>query len=322
MGYTKEQLLAQLKELQINFSQYEHPVILTVEEGEKYVGNLGGGLSKNLFLKDKKHRFYIVSASVNTKVDIKVLSQRLGLGKGGLRMAPAEALTEMLQVPLGCVTPFAVVNDSARDVVLLLDQGFKTHEFCFFHPLANDMTISLNAHDLDEFLKSIGKDPSYVDFEAIPVVSKDQPPDLAALVPSSSILVSHQSEMQPSSQVPADGNHASVENKSQIVSEQVFKPSISKKVTKEKPVNNGHSSNSFADVGPLVEEILHKASDLLLSEIKEDTIKQHGEHLGTVVSDNLREVLVSDLKNLAMIFKNSAYTEGFHAGIHHQSKHL
>ncbi|KAI5382065.1 hypothetical protein KIW84_UN0200 [Lathyrus oleraceus] len=220
----------------------------------------------------------------------------------------------MLQVPLGCVTPFAVVNDSARDVVLLLDQGFKTHEFCFFHPLANDMTISLNAHDLDEFLKSIGKDPSYVDFEAIPVVSKDQPPDLAALVPSSSILVSHQSEMQPSSQVPADGNHASVENKSQIVSEQVFKPSISKKVTKEKPVNNGHSSNSFADVGPLVEEILHKASDLLLSEIKEDTIKQHGEHLGTVVSDNLREVLVSDLKNLAMIFKNSAYTEGFHAG--------
>lgn len=71
--------LGGFQELQINFSQYEHPVILTVEEGvkiksiimyyvnsihiyffwflllisiqEKYVGNLGGGLSKNLFLK-------------------------------------------------------------------------------------------------------------------------------------------------------------------------------------------------------------------------------------------------------------------------------
>ncbi|XP_004488907.1 uncharacterized protein [Cicer arietinum] len=218
MGVTKEQLLARLKELQITFSQYEHPVILTVEEGEKYVGNLGGGMSKNLFLKDRKQRFYIVSALANTKVDIKVLSQRLGLGKGGLRMAPAEALGEILQVPLGCVTPFAIVNDSARDVALLLDQGFKTQEYCFFHPLSNDMSISLNAHDLDKFLKSIGRDPSYVDFEANPTVSKDQPPDLAALVPPSLGVMPQQSETQPSSQVPADGNHVSVNNKSQTVS--------------------------------------------------------------------------------------------------------
>ncbi|BAT78608.1 hypothetical protein VIGAN_02130800 [Vigna angularis var. angularis] len=45
------------------------------------------------------------------------------------------------QVPLGCVTPFALVNESARDVSLLLDQGFKTQEHCFFHPLSNDMSI-------------------------------------------------------------------------------------------------------------------------------------------------------------------------------------
>ncbi|KAL3654642.1 hypothetical protein CASFOL_001627 [Castilleja foliolosa] len=74
-------------ELQIGFSQYEHPVVLTVEAQSKYVGHLKGGLSKNLFLKDKKQRLYIVSALAETKVDLKVLSQRLGLGKGGLRMA-------------------------------------------------------------------------------------------------------------------------------------------------------------------------------------------------------------------------------------------
>jgi hypothetical protein len=83
--------------------------------------------------KDKKNRFYIVSALADTKVDLKgmlnfvnlcsffnfpvfvvshineinlllrswaVLSQRLGLGKGGLRMAPEEALGELLQVCL------------------------------------------------------------------------------------------------------------------------------------------------------------------------------------------------------------------------------
>lgn len=145
MGFSKDQLIARLKELQIDFAQYEHPVVLTVEEQAKYVGHLDGALSKNLFLKDKKSRFYIVSALSNTKVDMKILSQRLGLGKGGLRMAPEEALGEILQVPRGCVTPFALVNESARSVSLLLDQGLKTQGCCLFHPLSNDVTICKGA---------------------------------------------------------------------------------------------------------------------------------------------------------------------------------
>lgn len=35
---------------------------------------------------------------MDTKVDMKVLSRRLGLGKGGTRMAPEEALGEILQI--------------------------------------------------------------------------------------------------------------------------------------------------------------------------------------------------------------------------------
>ncbi|KAF7816879.1 prolyl-tRNA synthetase associated domain-containing protein 1 [Senna tora] len=322
MGYSKEQLLARLQELQIEFSRYEHPVVLTVEAQAKYVGNFGGGLSKNLFLKDKKHRFYVVSALADTKVDLKVLSQRLGLGKGGLRMAPEEALGEILQVPLGCVTPFALVNESARDVSLLLDQRLKTKEFCFFHPLSNDMSISLNASSLDNFLKSIGRDPSYVDLEVNPTVGKDQPPDLAALVPSSSSVLPDQQDKQTSSQVPIFGGHVSADIRSKEVSAKGVKPIVSEKNTKGKPVTDVHSSNPFADVGQFVEEILHKTSELLLSEIKEETIKQHGEQLGTVVSNNLRKGLSSELKNLAMIFKNTSYTEGFHAGTHHQPKRL
>ncbi|XP_061353072.1 uncharacterized protein LOC133297862, partial [Gastrolobium bilobum] len=167
------------------------------------------------------------------------------------------------------------------------------------YPLA-----ALNARDLDKFLKSIGRDPSYVDFEANPTVGKDQPPDLVALVPSGSIVLPE--------------NHVSVDNKSKTISAKV----VSEKNTKWKPVNNTHSSRSFADVDLFVEEILHKTSELLLSEINEDTIQKHGEHLGTRVSENLRKALSSDMKNLSMIFKNKAYTEGFHAGTHSQRRHL
>ncbi|WJX32550.1 hypothetical protein P8452_20861 [Trifolium repens] len=320
MGYSKEQLLQKLQELKIEFSRYDHPVVLTVEAQAMHVGKFGGGLSKNLFLKDKKNRFYIVSALADTKVDLKVLSQRLGLGKGGLRMAPEEALGELLQVPLGCVTPFALVNESARDVSLLLDQGFKTQEHCFFHPLSNDTSISLNVSGLDKFLTSIGRVPAYVDLEANPAVGKDQPPDLAALVPSSAIILPDQPGKQSSAEVPKEGNLVSGDNKSKTVPAKVVKQSVVLSKTKGTPEKTVQSTRSFADVGKLVEEILNKTSKLLVSEINEETIKTHGEQLGTTLSDKLQKNLSSDFKNLAMIFKNTAYTEGYHAGVRQQPR--
>lgn len=76
------------------------------------------------------------------------------------------------------------------------------------------MSPALNTTNLDKFLKSIGRDPSYIDLEvnpylvtiviiqkvyyllifipslqANPSVGKDQPPDLAGLVPSGSAFV-------------------------------------------------------------------------------------------------------------------------------------
>ncbi|KAI3464498.1 hypothetical protein Pfo_021161 [Paulownia fortunei] len=317
MGFTKEQLLARLQELQIGFSQYEHPVVLTVEAQAKYIGHMKGALSKNLFLKDKKQRFYIVSALAETKVDLKVLSQRLGLGKGGLRMAPEEALAEILQVPLGCVTPFALVNDSARHVSLLLDQGFKTQECCFFHPLSNDMSIALNACDLDKFLNSIGKTSAYVDLEANPTVGKDQPPDLATLVPSDATVLADPPEKQGSSQ-GSEKNHISVNNQPTVVTA-VKPPNAS---TKEKSSGAVNLSISYADPDKFVEEILEKTKCIVLSEIKEENIEKYREQLATMVSNNISKQLGVELKNIATIFKNTAYTEGFKAGIHHQPKRM
>ncbi|KAK6114838.1 hypothetical protein DH2020_007107 [Rehmannia glutinosa] len=273
MGLTKEQLLARLQELQIVFSQYEHPVVLTVEA------------------QDKKQRFYIVSALAETKVDLKVLSQRLGLGKGGLRMAPEEALAEILQVPLGCVTPFALVNDSARNVSLLLDQGFKSQECCFFHPLSNDMSI------VPEFY---WENPAYVDLEANPTVGKDQPPDLANLVPSDAAVLAVPVEKQGSSQAIKPSNASS---------------------TKEKSSGAASSSISYADTDKFVEEILEKTKSIVLSEIKEENAEKYQEQLANLVSNNISKLGV-ELKNIATIFKNTAYTEGFKAGIHHQPKRM
>ncbi|KAK6114849.1 hypothetical protein DH2020_007118 [Rehmannia glutinosa] len=352
-------MTSKFAELQIVFSQYEHPVVLTVEAQAKYVGHVKGALSKNLFLKDKKQRFYIVSALAETKVDLKVLSQRLGLGKGGLRMAPEEALAEILQVPLGCVTPFALVNDSARNVSLLLDQGFKSQECCFFHPLSNDMSIALNARDLDKFLNSIGKNPAYIDLEANPTVGKDQPPDLANLVPSDAAVLAAPVEKQSQG---SEKNHISVNNQQNAVTGYIchmhhndtFRPKLSSRnllfvhccdgqsmvlmcivdlslaskavkpsnaSTKEKSSGAASSSISYADTDKFVEEILEKTKSIVLSEIKEENAEKYREQLATLVSNNISKLGV-ELKNIATIFKNTAYTEGFKAGIHHQPKRM
>ncbi|AEE32057.1 YbaK/aminoacyl-tRNA synthetase-associated domain-containing protein [Arabidopsis thaliana] len=307
MGFTKDQLLDRLQELEIDYSKYEHPPVLTVEEQAKYVSSSKGALSKNLFLKDKKHRYYIVSAMVDTKVDMKVLSQRLGLGKGGIRMAPEEALGELLQVSLGCVTPFAVVNESARDVSLLLDQKFKNQTRCIFHPLSNDVSVSLNTLGLDKFLKSIGRDPVYVDLEANPVVGKDQAPDLAVCVPSNSVIVPEIPNQTSSTQIPLPKS-VSAEVKP-VASAKTSKPAC-----KVKSVAENSAPSAYKNPEKFVQEILDKTSALLLSEAKGECVE--------ALAETLRKRLTSELTHLSIMYKNSAYAEGFYAGTRHQPKRL
>lgn len=277
-----------------------------MEAQAKHVGHLGGTLSKNLLLKDKKHRLYVVSALAGTNVDFKVLSQRLGLGKGGLRMAPEEALQELLQVPLGCVTPFALINDSASAVSLLLDQGFKAQKCCYFHPLTNETTISLSARDLDKFLTSIGREPTYVDLEASPLVGKDSPPDLASLVPSGVPTLSEQMNKV----VPAQ-NNASKEKSTNVAANS---QSNLLQNPVGKPQNRIDPLAETSDVGKFVEEIMDKMSTAFLSEISKDSNAQQMELHGHSVMDGVRKRIASDLENMTMSMKNAAYTQGFCAG--------
>ncbi|GLJ39796.1 hypothetical protein SUGI_0813400 [Cryptomeria japonica] len=316
MGHTKEQLLDYLKEHGICFESYEHPVVLTVEAQAKHIGHMEGGHSKNLFLKDKKHRLYVVSALTTTNVDLKVLSQRLGLGKGGLRMAPEEALKDVLQVPLGCVTPFALYNESARSVALLLDKGFKAQKCVFFHPLSNDMTISLTTDDLDKFLMSINKEPAYVDLEATVPVGKEQLPDLAVHVPTEVIILSNISQQEVINDIGSLNISDRESEISRLKENANPKPKAITKVNNDKKGTNIVGSTASAtNVGNLVNSIIDTTSAAILSEITEDAVKLHGKDLGPIVAGAVRKRLGPELESLMMLLKNAAYTQGFTAGI-------
>lgn len=291
-SYTRESLLSFLQEHGVQCETYEHPVVMTVEEQAKHVGHQDGGLSKNLFLKDKKNRLYVVSALTTTTVDLKALSVRLGLGKGGLRMAPEESLQAVLQVPLGCVTPFALINESARSVSLLLDIGFKKQSRLFFHPLTNDASTALTAESLDVFLNAIGREPSYVDLEAAVVVGKDQPPDLAYLVPKE-----------------AETPETPTETKAPVVAP-IAKEAPAKKQPKAVAVSKEAKDVGRMDISTVLSSILDQAVAAGVDSLDEEK--------KVAVADSIRRRLAPDLESLLMMFKNTMYAEGFKSAIDSQ----
>ena len=150
-------LLARLAALGLAIRTEAHDPVFTVEEAQALRGELPGGHSKNLFLKDKKGGFWLVVAREELAVDLNALSKQLGAPR--FSFGSAALLMETLGVPPGSVTPFAVINDADAKVSVVLDEGLMALDPLHFHPLRNDRTSSITAADLMTFLEGCGHSP-------------------------------------------------------------------------------------------------------------------------------------------------------------------
>ena len=80
----------------------------------------------------------------------------------------SKALLEKLGGTPGSVTAFAVVNDRAGAVTMVLDANLMTGEEVNFHPLVNTATLRMARDDLIAFLRETGHEPLIVDLPAPP----------------------------------------------------------------------------------------------------------------------------------------------------------
>ncbi|HYI88909.1 MAG TPA: prolyl-tRNA synthetase associated domain-containing protein [Beijerinckiaceae bacterium] len=135
----------------------EHAPVFTVAESRAIKAAIPGGHSKNLFLKDRKGRLFLVVARDETAIDLKRLHEAIGAGR--LSFGSAELLRETLGVEPGSVTPFALLNDADRRVAVVLDAALMTFARVNFHPLVNSMTTTVARDDLVAFLKATGHEP-------------------------------------------------------------------------------------------------------------------------------------------------------------------
>jgi Ala-tRNA(Pro) deacylase len=161
---TKDAILARLEALGIEAATTHHPPVFTVEEAQEHTRHLPGGHCKNLFLKDKKDRLWLVTCLDEQRVDLNRLSKLLGAAR--FSFGKAELLREALGVTPGSVTPLAIVNDRDQRVTHVLDAKLLAHELVNCHPLENDATTTLTSADLLRFVRSTGHEPVILELDA------------------------------------------------------------------------------------------------------------------------------------------------------------
>ena len=158
MSKTPEELFAALDVLGIKHATVKHPPLFTVEQSQALRGQIPGGHTKNLFLRDKKYELYLVAALEDAEIDLKGLHRQLG-ASGRFSFGASDLLREVWGVEPGAVTPFGAINDTQIRVTVVLDAAMMEHETLNFHPLVNTMTTSIARGDLVKFLESTGHRP-------------------------------------------------------------------------------------------------------------------------------------------------------------------
>lgn len=154
-----------LEQAGIATTTVDHPAVFTVAESQALRGSVAGGHAKNLFLKDRKGRLFLLVAEEDAVVDLKRIHEILG-GQGKVSFGSAELLREVWGVEPGSVTPFGAINDTEGRVTVALDAGLIAHDRVNFHPLTNTATTTIAPDDLLAFLRATGHEPLVVELGA------------------------------------------------------------------------------------------------------------------------------------------------------------
>ena len=161
-------LFACLDGLGVRWQLWRHPPVMTVEESKRLRGPIPACHVKNLLVRDKKRRLWLLTMAEARRVPLKSLRGVLG-ARGGLSFASPDLLRETLGVEPGSVTPLGALNDTAARVTVVLDQALLDCARIAVHPLHNAATIALSPADLLRFLDHTGHPAQQIDLGPIPV---------------------------------------------------------------------------------------------------------------------------------------------------------
>lgn len=159
----KDDLIRILNDNGFEFFVEEHAPLFTVEDSKSLRGQIEGAHSKNLFLKDAKANFFLISIEESASIDLKKTMQQIQSKK--LSFAKPEYLQDILGIEPGSVSPFALLNDTKKQVKFYLDRSFLDSETVNFHPLINTATVNISPQNLIELIEKYHNPVNYIDLE-------------------------------------------------------------------------------------------------------------------------------------------------------------
>ncbi len=161
MSASERALFALFDELGIRHQTIEHRPLFTVEDGRDLHHTIPGMHCKNLFLKDKKDKLWLVVMPGDKRAHLTRLEKVIGAAR--LSFGKADLLQEVMGISPGSVTPFALINDLSRRVTVVLDKDMMDAPLVNFHPLRNTASTTLSAADLLKFIKHLAYSPLIAD---------------------------------------------------------------------------------------------------------------------------------------------------------------
>ena len=136
-----------LDKLGVRYERIDHEAAMTMEACAEIDMALHATICKNLFLCNRQQtEFYLLMMPGSKPFKTKELSAQIGSSR--LSFAPAEAMQRLLGVTPGSVSVLGLMNDSEKQVVLLVDEDVLKGEYIGCHPCMNTTSLRLRTEDL------------------------------------------------------------------------------------------------------------------------------------------------------------------------------
>lgn len=156
---SSDALLKQLDDWGIAYGLHTHVPLRTVEDAKSVEGEFmepgeNALRLKNLYLRDKKKRNYLVTLQQDREIDLKSLGAELGIGN--LSFGSADRLLENLGIRPGAVSPLAMITGGEKGVAFYMDAQAQEADVIYMHPLVNDRTVAMKRDDVMAFFEKTG----------------------------------------------------------------------------------------------------------------------------------------------------------------------
>ena len=146
----------------IPYKAVEHEAVYTIEGMLALNLPHSDRVAKNLFLRDDKKNFYLLTVREDLKINLKEVSALINSRR--LSFASETQLGEIMGVIPGAVTPLGVLNDGENRVSVYIDSYF-CGGIIGMHPVDNTATVYMDTDRLAQLITPHCKSFEFIKFD-------------------------------------------------------------------------------------------------------------------------------------------------------------